>query len=252
MDPTLPLHEIKEEICKQKKYTHSNEYTLRLPNKLDEPLLLGLSLAEYKTNELTLVHLEHVEKQTASNVHQMQSYDRLYRTRSESQPPRDSPREIIKESHKLLINGKESCRSTTKTRASTLRPSHTTLHAYWNDPNFDTQSQLSNSSSTNKKRPAPRAPGYISPTGYESQTVYVHQRMSQLNDHSPSPPARSDHNQSQESLLSDSIKRKRKAPVLVRTSSDEKKNEIDTSANTTRERCTLARPGMKSIILVLI
>jgi len=59
VDPTLPLHEIKEQICKQKKYIDSNRYTLRLPNKLDVPLLLGLSLAEYKTNQITLVHLKH-------------------------------------------------------------------------------------------------------------------------------------------------------------------------------------------------
>ncbi|CAF4732004.1 unnamed protein product, partial [Rotaria magnacalcarata] len=52
IDPTLSLQEIKEQICKQKKYTNSNEYTLRLPSKLDEPVSLGLSLAEYKTNEL--------------------------------------------------------------------------------------------------------------------------------------------------------------------------------------------------------
>jgi hypothetical protein len=59
VDPTLPLYEIKEQICKQKKYTDSNRYTLRLPNKLDQPLSLGLSLAECKTNELTLVHLKY-------------------------------------------------------------------------------------------------------------------------------------------------------------------------------------------------
>ncbi len=59
VDPTLPLHEIKEQICKQKKYIDSNRYTLRLPTKLDVPLLLGLSLAEYKTNQITLVHLKH-------------------------------------------------------------------------------------------------------------------------------------------------------------------------------------------------
>ena len=57
VDPTLPLFEIKEQICKQKKYQDSHRYTFRLPTKIDQNLLLGLSLAEYKTNELTLVYL---------------------------------------------------------------------------------------------------------------------------------------------------------------------------------------------------
>lgn len=57
IDPTLPLYEIKEQICKQKKYANSNLYTLRLPTRVEQPLLLGLSLAEYKTKELTLVRL---------------------------------------------------------------------------------------------------------------------------------------------------------------------------------------------------
>lgn len=58
VDPTLPLYEIKERICKQKKYSDSSRYTLCLPNKLDRPLLLGLSLAECKTNELNLMYLK--------------------------------------------------------------------------------------------------------------------------------------------------------------------------------------------------
>ena len=73
--------------------------------------------------------------------------------------------------------------------------SHTSLHAYWNDPNFDTQSQTSACSSSSKKRRAPRAPGQLSPID-----------LPRL------PP---DHHDSQESLTDNAngTKQKRKAPV---------------------------------------
>ena len=76
--------------------------------------------------------------------------------------------------------------------------SHTTLHAYWNDPNFDTQSQLSICSSSSKKRRAPQAPGQLSPTD-------LSQVLPRL------PP---DHHDSQESLTDNAngTKQKRKAP----------------------------------------
>ncbi|CAF4762082.1 unnamed protein product, partial [Rotaria magnacalcarata] len=54
----------------------TNRYTLRIPTKPDQRLLLGLSLAEYKTNELTLVHLKN-DPDYIKN--QLQSFDRLYR-----------------------------------------------------------------------------------------------------------------------------------------------------------------------------
>lgn len=57
VDPNLPLYEIKERICKQKKYKDSARYSLSLPSRPEKPLLLGLSLAECKTNELNLVYL---------------------------------------------------------------------------------------------------------------------------------------------------------------------------------------------------
>jgi hypothetical protein len=76
--------------------------------------------------------------------------------------------------------------------------SHTSLHAYWNDPNFDTQSQTSNCSSTTKKRQAPRPPGYISPTSNDQQILLLESV---------------EHHQSQESLT-ESLKQKRKAPVV--------------------------------------
>ncbi|CAF2590601.1 unnamed protein product [Rotaria sp. Silwood2] len=216
IDPTLPLYEIKEQICKQKKYVDSNRYTLRLPNKLEQPLLLGLSLAEYKTNELTLVHLR---QDLQYNKNQLQSFDRLYRTRSESQPPTETIQEVQNE-HQELTNSKQRPASvqlnptgsptqgqnvtSLPTRSTRPITSHTSLHAYWNDPNFDTQSQTSNTSSTTKKRRAPKPPGYISPTFNEQQII-----LSQT----------SDHHQSHESLTEslNGTKQKRKAPVLSAT-----------------------------------
>ena len=224
VDPTLPMHEIKEQICKQKKYAHSNEYTLRLPNKIDHPLLLGLSLAEYKTNELTLVHLKQLDGGAKFPGNQLQSFDRLYRVRSESQPPKERPLEIPNE-QQAAVNNNRLTNGANANRSLTLRPSHTTLHAYWNDPNFDTQSQLSNSSSTTKKRRAPRAPMCISPNRYDPQIVYVRQQQPFLNTHSPSPPPRHDHHQSCESLLSENARRKRKAPVVAATNSAERREE---------------------------
>ncbi|CAF1315005.1 unnamed protein product [Adineta steineri] len=208
VDPTLPLHEIKEQICKQKKYIDPSRYTLCLPNKLDKPLLLGLTLAEYKTNELTLVNLKHDLK---FNTNQIQSFDRLYRTRSESQPARDLVQEMHIE-HQDLINSKQRPASvqlnsmqgqqltSLPTRSQHPKTSHTSLHAYWNDPNFDTQSQTSNCSSTTKKRRAPRPPDYMNSTP---------------NDQLQS----SDYHQSQESLTesTNGTKQKRKAPVLSNT-----------------------------------
>ncbi|CAF1041993.1 unnamed protein product [Rotaria sordida] len=210
IDPTLPLYEIKEQICKQKKYIDSNRYTLRLPNKLDQPLLLGSSLAEYKTNELTLVRFKQDDQY---NKNQLQSFDRLYRTRSESQPPTETIQEVQNEQQELTntkqrpasaqLNSPGSPtqgQNVTSLPTRSTRPitSHTSLHAYWNDPNFDTQSQTSNTSSTTKKRRAPKAPVYISPTLNEQQIIL------------------SDHHESHESLTEslNSTKQKRKAPVL--------------------------------------
>lgn len=205
VDPTLPLHEIKEQICKQKKYTHSNEYTLRLPNKLDQPLALGLSLAECKTNELTLVHNRQFAHEYQTNTNEIQSFDRLYRTRSESQPPNESLQDV---QNQQLVNNQLH-----PNRSSTLRPSHTSLHAYWNDPNFDTQSQISNCSSTAKKRRAPRPPSYPVSNRSDPQMIYVRQQQSPMN--TSASPLKLDHHQSQESLQSENTKRKRKAPVIL-------------------------------------
>ncbi|CAF0872357.1 unnamed protein product [Adineta ricciae] len=212
VDPTLPLHEIKEQICKQKRYVDSNRYTLRLPHKLDEPLLLGLSLAEYKTNEITLVRLKH---DSTTTTNQIQSFDRLYRTRSESQPPRDLMQEVQQE-HQELINSKHrpasvqlnplqgQNTSSFPTRPTHPKTSHTSLHAYWNDPNFDTQSQTSNCSSTTKKRQAPRPPDHVSPT--------LNEQSQQL-----------EHHQSQESLTEslNGTKHKRKAPISPHTTTSQ-------------------------------
>ncbi|CAF3774556.1 unnamed protein product [Rotaria magnacalcarata] len=213
IDPNLPLYEIKEQICKQKKYTDTNRYTLRIPTKPDQRLLLGLSLAEYKTNELTLVHLKN-DPDYIKN--QLQSFDRLYRVRSESQPLRESVQEIENQ-QQALTNSKQRPASVqlnptgsltqgqnvTSLPARSTRPitSHTSLHAYWNDPNFDTQSQTSNSSSMTKKRRAPMPPGYVSPPLQEQQNMVLH-----------SP----DHHQSHESLTEsiNGTKQKRKAPVV--------------------------------------
>jgi hypothetical protein len=95
---------------------------------------------------------------------------------------------------------------------STPQPitSHTSLHAYWNDPNFDTQSQASNGSSSSKKRRAPRAPGQTSPT-LTDQAAVTAQANSQLTS--------DQQHQSQESLTENngSGRQKRKAPVLNST-----------------------------------
>ncbi|CAF4719426.1 unnamed protein product [Rotaria sp. Silwood1] len=213
IDPTLPLYEIKEQICKQKKYTDSNRYILCYPDRLNQPLLLGLSLAEYKTNILTLVRLKQGPQY---NRNQLQSFDRLYRTRSESQPPIETIQEVQNEQQELT-NSKQRPASvqlnptgspkqgqnvtSLPTRSTRPITSHTSLHAYWNDPNFDTQSQTSNTSSTTKKRRAPKPPGYISPTLHEQQII-----LSPL----------SDHHQSHESLTEslNGSQQKRKAPVL--------------------------------------
>ncbi|CAF3389141.1 unnamed protein product [Rotaria socialis] len=214
IDPNLPLHEIKEQICKQKKYIDSNRYTLRIPTKPDQRLLLGLSLAEYKTNELTLVHLKN-DPDYLKN--QLQSFDRLYRVRSESHSPRETVQEIENE-QQALTNSKQRPASVqlnptgsptqgqnvTSLPARSTRPitSHTSLHAYWNDPNFDTQSQTSNSSSMTKKRRAPMPPGYVSPPLREQQNMVLHSP-----DH---------HHQSHESLTEsiNGTKQKRKAPAV--------------------------------------
>ena len=199
VDPTLSLHEIKEQICQQKKYTHSNQYTFCLPNKLNQPLLLGLSLAEYKTNELTLVYNKNFK------LNQHQSFDHLRRE------------------NQLL---KENFHHINKNHSSTLRPSHTSLHAYWNDPNFDTQSQISNNSSIVKKRRAPRPPGYVNSNRPISQ-IYIQQQQITYNDHSLLPPLRLDCHRSYESLQSENIKKKRKAPVIIQTNSIQNKDEFD-------------------------
>ncbi|CAF3754850.1 unnamed protein product [Rotaria magnacalcarata] len=171
------------------------------------------SLAEYKTNELTLVHLKN-DPDYIKN--QLQSFDRLYRVRSESQPLRESVQEIENQ-QQALTNSKQRPASVqlnptgsltqgqnvTSLPARSTRPitSHTSLHAYWNDPNFDTQSQTSNSSSMTKKRRAPMPPGYVSPPLQEQQNMVLH-----------SP----DHHQSHESLTEsiNGTKQKRKAPVV--------------------------------------
>lgn len=85
--------------------------------------------------------------------------------------------------------------------------SHTSMHAYWNDPNFDTQSQTSNCSSTTKKRRAPRPPGYISPTFQDQQIVFL-----------PSSEQHQSHESLTESL--NGTKQKRKAPVLINTTTE--------------------------------
>ncbi|CAF0851355.1 unnamed protein product [Adineta ricciae] len=238
VDPTLPLYEIKEQICKQKKYTQSNKYTLRLPSKLDQPLLLGLSLAEYKTNELTLVYHKdsQFDHQSPSNEHQ--SFDRLYRTRSETQPPKETVQEVAVTEHQ------ESPRKQDRL-VNTIRPSHTSLHAYWNDPNFDTQSQISNSSSTTKKRRAPKPPGHFCPNRTEPQIVYIHQQQQPLMQAcSPSQPLRIEHHQSQESLQAENTKKKRKAPVMTIVNTVEKQDETEQHHNVTIEttRPTLEPP----------
>ncbi len=216
-------------ICKQMKYIHSNEYTLRLPNKLDQPLALGLSLAEYKTNELTLIHSKHLDYEYQLNTNQLQSFDRLYRTRSESQPPKETFQEIPHDQQSMKFN---------TNRSSTLRPSHTSLHAYWNDPNFDTQSQISTCSSSTKKRRAPRPPGYTSPNRAEPQIVYIQQQHPPIR--TPSPPLRLDHHQSHESLQSENTKKKRKAPVVLAKKDQVDKIEQQEATN------NIARPGLFS------
>lgn len=196
VDPNLPLYEIKERICKQKKYKDSARYSLSLPSKPEKPLLLGLSLAECKTNELNLVYLRSDPKYSAN---QMQSFDRLYRVRSESQPPHQA---APAEPQEVTANTSERPSSVQLQPArppSHLITSHTSLHAYWNDPNFDTQSQTSNCSSTTKKRRAPKPPGYTSPLLIE------------------------EHHQSQESLT-ESTKQKRQAPIIP---SAENENETE-------------------------
>ena len=234
IDPTLPLHEIREQICKQKKYSHSNQYTLRLPDKLDQPLLLGLSLAEYKTNELTLVYTKEVEEKLNPNQHP--SFDRLYRTRSESQPPKELIQELQHEQQ--LIHERQSYQSNAN------RPSHTSLHAYWNDPNFDTQSQVSNNSLMTKKRRAPRPPPQTSPNKTDPQIVYIHRQQPVIP--SPSPPLRVDHHQSQESLQSENTKKKRKAPVVVGTTVVPKKDQIE-QQNLPN---SITRPGKYMVVIL--
>ncbi len=116
------------------------------------------------------------------------------------------------------------------TRPTHVITSHTSLHAYWNDPNFDTQSQISNCSSTTKKRRAPRPPGYISPTLNDQQIIL-------------SQPL--EHHQSQESLTesTNGTKQKRKAPVLPNTNEivDDQQIKIDTDIkiNSVDEQQTL-------------
>ena len=96
--------------------------------------------------------------------------------------------------------------------------SHTSLHAYWNDPNFDTQSQTSSCSSTTKKRQAPKPPGYISPT-FDGQQIILLQPE--------------EHHQSQESLTEslNGTKQKRKAPSVPNTTdaADDQQIKIETS-----------------------
>lgn len=190
-------------------------------------MALGLSLAEYKTNELTLIYNKQLEYEYQLNTNQIQSFDRLYRTRSESQPPKESAQDSPQEQLTSQCH---------PSRASTLRPSHTSLHAYWNDPNFDTQSQVSTCSSSTKKRPAPRPPSCVSPQRPEPQIVYVQQQQPPI--HSPSPPLRMDHHQSQESLQSENNKKKRKAPVVL-----PKKEHVDKFEQQNDETNNIARPG---------
>jgi hypothetical protein len=207
-----------------------------LPNKLDEPLLLGLSLAEYKTNELTLIHNKEFEFEEQLNPNQHQSFDRLYRSRSESQPPKENFQQIQNEQQ--LTNTKQIY------QLNPNRPSHTSLHAYWNDPNFDTQSQISNNSSITKKRRAPRPPGDNSSNQIDPQIVYIHrQQQQQPHIRSPSPALRVDHHQSRESLLSENMKKKRKAPVVAGTNSIQKKDEIDKTEQQQNQKDNTIRPG---------
>ncbi|UJR28307.1 hypothetical protein I4U23_009552 [Adineta vaga] len=234
VDPTLPLFEIKEQICKQKKYIHSNQYTLRLPDKLDQPLLLGLSLAEYKTNELTLIYNKDSQFDHQINPNQHQSFDRLYRTRSETQPPKETFHDVSTE--------QQESPSKQEQLVNTIRPSHTSLHAYWNDPNFDTQSQISNSSSITKKRRAPKPPGYASPNRVEPQIVYIHQQQPSLHIRSPSQPLRIEHHQSQESLQAENTKKKRKAPLVTIMNTVEKNDEREHDQPMTNET---TRPGLE-------
>ncbi|CAF3490257.1 unnamed protein product [Adineta steineri] len=230
VDPTLPLYEIKEQICKQKKYIHSHQYTLRLPNKLDKPLLLGLSLAEYKTNELTLIFNKDGQFDQQTNRSEHQSFDRLYRTQSET----------IQE----LTNEQQGMNIKQDQQVNTIRPSHTSLHAYWNDPNFDTQSQMSTTSSVTKKRRAPKPPGYMSPHRNEPQIVYIQQQQPPMNLHSPTRSLHIEHHQSQESLTAENIKKKRKAPVVPANHLTEKKDEIEEEQqqNLTNDA---TRPGLE-------
>lgn len=212
-----------------------------MPTKLDQPILLGLSLASYKTNELTLVHQKQVETDPQYRGNQIQSFDRLYRIRSESQPPKETVQEVPTE-QPTLINSKAN-----PSRASTLRPSHTTLHAYWNDPNFDTQSQISNSSSTSKKRRAPRAPGCVSPDRQETQMTRLSQQQARFQTHSQSPPSpvRIEHHQSQESLLSEAARRKRKAPIARTATPSEKPEESVKVESAVNGNHAMARPGKR-------
>lgn len=82
--------------------------------------------------------------------------------------------------------------------------SYTSLHEYWNDPNFDTQSRNSNLSSSTKKRRAPLAPGRISPSMFIDPATTVNIQRNSEN-----------HHQSHESLTDSqsTTKQKRKAPV---------------------------------------
>jgi len=160
----------------------------------------------------------YLKSDTKFSTNQIQSFDRLYRTRSESQPLRENIQEVQTEQQDL-INNKQRPASV---QLNPIRPthpitSHTSLHAYWNDPNFDTQSQTSNCSSTTKKRRAPRPPGYISPI-LNDQQIILSQTL--------------DHHQSQESLTEsiNGTKQKRKAPVLPNSNEivDDQQIKIDT------------------------
>ncbi len=175
---------------------------------------------------MTLIYNKELEYEYQLNTNQLQSFDRLYRTRSESQPPKETFQEIQNEQQ---VN-----------KLSTLRPSHTSLHAYWNDPNFDTQSQMSSCSSSTKKRRAPRPPSYISPNRLEPQIVYIQQQQRPI--HSPSPPIRLDHHQSRESLQSETNKKKRKAPVILG-----KKDQVDKSEEQKDVTNSITRPGRYSM-----
>jgi hypothetical protein len=114
--------------------------------------------------------------------------------------------------------------------------SHTSLHAYWNDPNFDTQSQISNSSSATKKRRAPRPPSQSNAHMSEQQQAID---TSHTFIHSPVEH----HHESHESLTDSShgSKQKRKAPVLSAVNSTQENNTIEpgrTSVNKTHCRVT--------------